>query len=144
MLPTTTIVSSTPAKVRTAAIGQGVGSRPKAVVEPVGDVRELSRFSFRVTTPALAANEDPDGWLDLRIEGFGTSERRPGAPSRPSHTVLVALPPEATPRLLVEPIGVRLLAGRRPRPVPRARVDVDMDTDVGEDGPRRRVRRFDR
>ena len=65
-----------------AAFGKGVGSPPKPVVEPVGDVRELSRFSFRVTTPAVSVTQDPDGWSDLRMEGFGMPERRPGAPNK--------------------------------------------------------------
>jgi len=43
------------------AFGEGVGSPSRPVVEPVGDVRELSRFSFRVTTPLVSATQDPLG-----------------------------------------------------------------------------------
>ncbi|HET9300156.1 MAG TPA: C25 family cysteine peptidase, partial [Candidatus Polarisedimenticolaceae bacterium] len=120
-----------------AAFGEGVGSQPKPVVEPVGDVRELSRFSFRVTTPAVSARQDPDGWSDLKIEGFGTSERRPGAPNLPSRTFLVAIPDGAVPRLEVEPLGVRVLPGKRPRPVARVEASVEPEDEHG----RRRISR---
>jgi hypothetical protein len=120
-----------------AASGEGVGSSPRRVVEPVGDVRELSRFSFRVTTPAVSATQGPDGWSDLTIEGFGTSERRPGAPNLPSRTFLVAIPDGVEPRLEVEPLGVRLLPGVRPRPVPRVDATVAPEDEHG----RRRLSR---
>ena len=96
----------------TMAFGEGVGSPSKQVVEPVGDGRDLSRFSFRVTTPSVSATQDPDGWTDIRITGFGASERRPGAPDLPTYTFLVALPQWATPRLEVQPLAERVLRTR--------------------------------
>jgi hypothetical protein len=125
----------------TTAFGEGVGSPSKQVVEPVGDVRELSRFSFRVTTPSVSATQGPDGWTDIRITGFGASERRPGAPDLPTYTFLVALPEGATPRLEVQPLAERVLRGGRPRPVARVRATTDDEPDQPlEDAERQRPR----
>jgi hypothetical protein len=72
-----------------------------------------------VRTPALTLVEHADGYHKIEIEGFGTPQRRSGAPDIPTKTVLVAIPPNSTPRLEVRPLDERLHAGVRPLPVPR-------------------------
>ena len=89
------------------AVGWGVGSPADTAVEPVGEARDLARFTFRVTTPPVLLAKDPDGSDTIGIRGFGTRERVPGAPDLPSHTVLIALPPGATPVLDVRPLASR-------------------------------------
>jgi hypothetical protein len=71
-----------------------------------------SAFAFRVTTPPLRVQRQPDGYSTIEIEGFGTRQRRSGAPDIPTRTFLIAIPPGVEPRLEV----VESESGRRFRP----------------------------
>jgi hypothetical protein len=66
----------------------------------------------------------PDGSHSVRVEGFGTLQRRIGAPDIPTKTVLVAIPPDARPTLEVRTEGVREYPDVRPVPVGRRFVEV--------------------
>ncbi len=90
-------------------------------VGPQAGAEDDSSFAFSVRTPALEVVESADGFHKIKLVGFGTPERRSGAPDIPTKTVLVAIPPDASPRLEVRPLGERLLPGIRPSPVPTMR-----------------------
>lgn len=99
--------------------GSGVGSLPAATIEPVGAAGHDREFVFRLVTPAVTIGETRNGSARLDIEGFGTRQRRPGAPDIPHKTILVAIPLDAVPRLEVRPLGERLQREIVPLPVPR-------------------------
>jgi len=98
-------------------------SASTAATEPL-DARDASQFAFRVEVPAPALVRQPDGTVDIEIEGFGTRERRPGAPDVPTRTLLIAIPPDAVPRLEVRSLGESRLLPFRPRPVARRYVEL--------------------
>jgi len=92
-------------------------------------------FTFRLDTPPIEALPADDGFVDLRVEGFDTRSRIEGAPDVPTRTVLVALPPGASPRLSVRVVGSPARRALRPRPVPRwvidpAGDDLEFDTAI--------------
>ncbi len=78
-------------------------------------------FTFRADTPPVdfRPQDAEDPFVDIRIEGFRARSSTTGAPDVPTRTVLVAIPPGATPRLSVRRIGERRQLAHRPRPVPR-------------------------
>lgn len=99
--------------------GWGATSEAADLIETIGDADGDRAFAFRVNTPPLILDEPVPGSFEIDLEGFRTPRRRPGAPSIPTHTFLVALPPGVTPRLEVRVIGEAALPSIRPRPVPR-------------------------
>lgn len=79
------------------------------------------RFEFRLSTPDIELERRPDGFAEIQLEGFGTHGRRPGAPSLPLKSYLVAIPPGVVPRLEVRLTApASYLPGVIPRPVPRS------------------------
>lgn len=93
---------------------------------PSADGKDKQDFySFRVDRPTLESVEQGDGTLELRMAGFRTSEGAPGAPDIPVKTVLVAIPPDAEPRLELRVIGRATRQARLPRPVPEMQMQAD-------------------
>jgi len=83
------------------------------------EAREGSPDAFRVrlSTPAPRVDAQADGTHRIEIEGFGTRSRRPGAPDIPHKTILVAIPRDAQPSLLVRVEGEAFVPEVRPRAV---------------------------
>ncbi len=105
-----------------AGIG-GVGpqaSDSKAAAEDSG-------FTLRESTPSPQFEQRADGTTTIRIEGFATQERRPGAPDVPTKTVLIAIPDGAVPRLEIGPSTEVAHPGLIPRPVPRSVAYLDAE-----------------
>ncbi len=88
-------------------------------------------FRFRVDRPTLESVDQADGTVELRMAGFRTSEGAPGAPDIPVQTVLVAIPPDAEPRLEVQVIGRTTRRARLPRPVPQMQMQADGSSPPG-------------
>ena len=67
-----------------------------------------------------------DGYVQVEIEGFDSTERRPGAPDVPTRTVWIAIPPDAEPTLdvRVDPAKESVLPGIVPRAVLRRSVEL--------------------
>lgn len=74
-------------------------------------------FHLRSETPALVAIPAGDGFFDVRLEGYRPLDGPPGTPDLPVRTVLIALPPGATPRLEVHADGPLERRPAIPRPV---------------------------
>lgn len=77
--------------------GEATFSAPEASAEPT---ITLLPDGLRLTWQAPPL-EQPDGTVALTMPGFGT-EQTPGLPALPTASVLLALPPEAEPTLLIE------------------------------------------
>jgi len=103
--------------------GEPAASSPPKAVTPVGETEDAAGFTLHVESPPVFRTENPDGTTSLAIEGLGARARLPGAPDLPTHTVLVAIPPGAVPRLVVREVVESLQTGLRPRAVARERVD---------------------
>jgi hypothetical protein len=76
-------------------------------------------YTFSVETPALGLVAHDELYTELRIAGFEKHAARPGTPDVPTRTVLVAIPPGATPRLSFERRGSQQFHQVLPRPAPR-------------------------
>ena len=80
--------------------GEATFSAPEASAEPT---ITLLPDGLQLTwqAPPLEQIEQPDGTFALTMPGFGT-EQTPGLPALPITSVLLALPSEAVPSLLIE------------------------------------------
>ncbi len=107
----------------------GTAATADRSIVPRGSVGE-SRAAFTLVTPAPTWSEAESGFRHISIAGFGTVERRPGAPDVPIKTVLVAIPPGSVPRLTVRALDEHVMGGIVPRPVPRRVIDADPGSPV--------------
>ncbi len=101
-----------------AIIGRGQASPSDVVLEALRTPPDASGAGFRLLVPPPQIEPTPEG-ARVRLRGFDTPERAPGAPDLPTHSVLVAIPPGSTPRLAIRSLGEETLPGIRPAPVPR-------------------------
>ena len=85
--------------------GWGAESLTAESIQEIETVSGDRAFAFRLSTPQLTLQEPVPGSYHIEIDGFGTPQRHPGAPSIPTHTLLVAIPPGALPRLDVRVVG---------------------------------------
>jgi hypothetical protein len=120
--------------------GGPAGSSPPRVVTPVGETGDAAGFTFRVDTPSLQTTRNPDGTVEVAIDGFRVRERRPGVPDLPTRLVLVAIPPDSVPRLEVREVVEEAMTWARPRAVARERADFD-ESSRGARGEESRLRR---
>ena len=121
--------------------GVPAGSSSPRVVTPVGETGDAAGFTFRVTVPHLQPTWNPDGTINLAIDGFRVRERRSGVPDLPTHIVLVAIPPDSVPRLAIRNVDESEISGARPRAVPRERVEFS-ENPLAAPGERPRIRRL--
>ena len=83
-----------------------------------------SEYAFQVDVPGPRFFAHQDGSSKIEIEGFGTRERRPGAPDLSSKTFLIAIPPGCTPRLEYAHLGAVRRIEAVPSSVPHRRLDM--------------------
>ena len=112
------------------AAGFASATPPSSIVEPVGEARDQASFTFRVTTPALLLSNLPDGFTQVRIDGFAGRQSRPGVPDLPFSVVRVAIPPGVTPRLVLQGVVEDRMPGAIPHPV--ARVSAELAPDAND------------
>ncbi len=90
-----------------------------------------SGYAFQVDVPEPRFSGRQDGSSKIEIEGFGTHERRPGAPDLSSKTFLIAIPPGSTPRLEYVHLGPVRRIDVVPSSVPHRRLDMRrLDSDA--------------
>jgi hypothetical protein len=132
------------------ATGRGDASPSPTTIRSVGGAENGNRFAFRLTTPQVTILEGASSGAEVRIDGFLSQERRPGAPDLPTRIVRVAIPPGVVPRLEIIPGREDLRRGVRPRAVPTIGHDLfdeaeleradDPAAAVSQLGPRRATR----
>ncbi len=77
-------------------------------------------YSFDLSFPAPSLTEDSDGFVTVEVDGLGAVAGVAGRPDIPTRSVLVAIPPGASPRLTFERGASIFRGGIVPKPVPRA------------------------
>ncbi len=100
-------------------------------------------YTFELRTPPVEALAHEAGFAEIRIRGFDRRDAPAGAPDVPVRTVLVAIPPGATPRLALRLSGSRGFRAWIPRPAPRVFYDLgaeDLAADPSVDVAERRLR----
>ena len=107
--------------------GLASATPPSSIVVPVDEARDRASFTFRVDTPALLLSNLPDGSTQVRIDGFAGRQSRPGVPDLPFSVVRVAIPPGATPRLMIKNVVEDRMPRTIPRPVPRTTAELAPD-----------------
>lgn len=112
------------------ATGRGEASSSKVTVQPVGEAENRARFTFRLRTPSVSLVKHPESGVEVGIEGFGTPERRPGAPDLPTRVVRIAIPPGVVPRLEVIPGKEDVRRDMRPRAAAGVLSDLFDETDL--------------
>ena len=103
-------------------VAWGVGTQLTTAVAASGSGQ--SEYAFQVDVPKSRLLAHQDGSSQIEIEGFGTTERRPGAPNLPSKTFLIAIPPGSTPRLEYTHLGALRRFETVPTSVPHRRLDL--------------------
>lgn len=83
-----------------------------------------SSFAFTFEIPPLRVEPGPDGFSVVAVEGLDASERALGAPDLPTRTLLIAIPPDASPSLDVRLSEEERRPGVRPRAVGRRSVEL--------------------
>ena len=93
-------------------VAWGVG--PQWTIAETAKSSGQSGYAFQVDVPEPRFLAHQDGSSKIEIEGFGTKERRPGAPNLPSKTFLIAIPPgtKSGQKLRLRGRGVPSSAGR--------------------------------
>jgi len=119
------------------AVFSGQAAAPVRVADaPARD----DAFTFEIDAPLVSVVPGSDGFAEVRAEGYDGKETLAGRPDLPRKVVLLALPPGATPRLIVRRLGETGRRASRPRPVPRAvpaRTEVPDGFESVEDAARR-------
>jgi len=103
-------------------VAWGMSLQPAIASTPTGSDR--SEFAFQVDVPEPRFIAHQDGSSEIEIEGFGTKERRSGAPDLSSKTVLIAIPPGSTPRVEYTHAGTVRRLEIVPRSVSSRRIDM--------------------
>jgi len=103
-------------------VAWGVG--PQLTAAATASNSGQSEYAFQVDVPEPRFLAYQDGSSKIEFEGFGTQERRPGAPDLSSKTLLIAIPPGCTPRLEYAPLGVVRRIKTVPSSVPHRRLDM--------------------
>jgi len=103
-------------------VAWGVGPRV-AIAEATSGSGQLE-YAFQVDVPEPGFLVHQDGSSKIEFEGFGTRERRPGAPDLSSKAFLIAIPPGSTPRLEVTLVGAVRRLEILPSSVPHRRLDM--------------------
>ena len=126
------------------AAGLASAAPPSSIVEPVGEAREKASFTFQVTTPTPLLSNLPDGSTQVRVEGLAGRGVRPGLPDLPFSVVRVAIPPGATPRILLDKVVEAKMPNVSPRPVAKLSASLRPEAGVPEGpGDEERVRRVE-
>lgn len=108
------------------ALFVGLSAAPSRADESIVDaVATDDGFVFRVVTPKPKLELEPDGSAAVTIEGFETQQRLAGAPDIPHRTLLVAIPPDAEPRLEFRVLGKPSQYAVQPRAVGKRLADLD-------------------
>ncbi|HXV77176.1 MAG TPA: C25 family cysteine peptidase [Candidatus Polarisedimenticolaceae bacterium] len=82
-------------------------------------------FSLTLSIPQPRLDIAADGSVVVEVDGLDAPRRHAGAPDVPTRTVLVAIPPDARPTLVVGDGDDRVWRGIVPAPVPRRVVEID-------------------
>ena len=103
-------------------VAWGVGTQLTIAEATLGSGQ--SEYAFQVDVPEPRFLIHQDGSSKIEFEGFGTQERRPGAPNLSSKTFLIAIPPGSTPRVEVTLVGAVRRLEILPSSVPHRRLDM--------------------
>ena len=103
-------------------VAWGVGPQLMTAATATGSGQ--SEYAFQVDVPEPRFFVQQNGSSKIEIEGFGTQERRPGAPDLSSKTFLIAIPPGCTPRLEYTSLGAVRRIEIVPSSVPHRRLDM--------------------
>ena len=109
----------------------GVG--PQLAIAEITVSSGQQGYAFQVDVPEPRFLAHQDGSSKIEIEGFGTKERRPGAPNLSSKTFLIAIPPGTTPRLEYSRRGALRRFQTVPSSVPHRRFDMGSFDPAGVD-----------